>query len=286
MEFTTIENISRHSLAGETRRLHTTDEKLSGTAVTIVDWACNIQFASPTDELCAQYIERASRGDSPAKMARGRQADWPLTRTGVVFALTSDKQPILLHDDEICDIPLVMRKAFSAAVVSCQVEVGKAAQAARAILAKARDCGDEDIELQAATISVVADHIEKMFEPGAQLVETQEGVGILLTSAATLSSLHGDAMKLSACLSARMLADMTWHMTWGWLKATEFYLNFGLPKNADVVAREQNNAIHNVSTLPLTMALLTAMFSVRTLAIHASRTMDSLVKFTKTGTAS
>lgn len=286
MEFTTIENISRHSLAGETRRLHTTDEKLSGTSVTIVDWAANIKFASATEELVAHYIERASRGDSPARMARGRSADWPLTHTGVVFALTSDKQPILLHDDEICDVPLVMRKAFSASVISCQKDVFKAAEAARAILARARDCDDQDIELQAATISIAADHVEKMFEPGAQLVETQQGVGILLTSAATLSALHGDAIKLSACLSARMLSDMTWHMTWGWLKATEFYLNFGLPKNADVAARQQTNAIHNVSTLPLVMALLTAMFSVRTLAIHASRTMDGLIKFMKAGSSS
>lgn len=286
MEFTNIEIISRHSLAGETRRLHTTDESLSGTSVTIVDWARNIKFADPTEDLVALYIERANRGDSPVKMARGRKADWPLTHTSVVFALTSDKQPILLHDDEICDIPLVMRKSFGATVISCQMEVGKAAEAARAILSRARNCGDEDIELQAQNISVVADHIEKMLEPGAQLVETQNGVGILLTSAASLSALHSDAMKLSACLSARMLSDMTWHMTWGWLKATEFYLNFGLPKNADVVARQQNTAIHNVSTLPLIMALLTALFSVRTLAIHASRTMDSLVKFTQTGSKS
>lgn len=286
MEFTTVEKISRHNLAGEIRKLHTTDRNLSGASVTIVDWACNIKFASPTEELVAAYIERASRGDSPARMARGRKADWPLEHKSVVFALTENKEPILLHDDEICDIPLVMRKVFSAAVISCQMEVSAAAVAARALLSKARDCGDEDIELQAATISVCTDHLEKLLEPGAQLVETQQGVGVLLTSAATLSALHGDALKLSACLSARMLSDMTWHLTWGWLKTAEFYLNFGLPKDADVVAKQQTTAIHNVSTLPLVMALLTASFNLRTLAIHASRHIDGLVKFTKDGSAS
>jgi|AGTN01.1.fsa_nt_gi hypothetical protein len=286
MEFTTFDNISRHCLAGAICKVHTRDEKLSGTCVTIVDWARNIRFASPTEELVARYVERANRGDSPAKMVRGREADWPLSHNSVVFALTGDKQPLLLHDDEICDIPLVMRKVFSASVVSCQMEVSKAADAARALLKKAQDCGDDDIELQAATISVVADHIERSLDPGAQLVETPQGVGVLLTAAATLEKLQFDTMKLSSTLSARMLADMTWHLTWGWLKSTEFYLNFGLPKNADVVAKQQTTAIHNFDTLPLAMALLTATYKVRTLAIHASRHMDGLVMLTKNGSIS